>query len=59
MTRLQQCPCGSGEFPEALYDGHGIFMAYVCDKCRKKKIAGFRPDIFEAYACEEPIDEDY
>ena len=29
MARLQQCPCGSGKFPEALYDGYNIFMCYA------------------------------
>lgn len=58
MARLQQCPCGSGEFPEALHDGHGIFMTYACDKCKAEKVSHFRPDIFEAYECDEPIDED-
>jgi hypothetical protein len=58
MARPQQCPCGSGKFPEALYDGHNIFMCYVCDDCRTEKVARFRPDIFENYECDEPIDED-
>jgi hypothetical protein len=58
MSRLQECPCGSGEFPEMLQDGHGIFMCYACDKCRAGKVAKFRPDIFEAYECDEPIDEE-
>jgi hypothetical protein len=42
MVRLQQCPCGSGKFPEALYDGHSIFMCYACDDCKAEKLAGFR-----------------
>lgn len=58
MPRLQQCPCGSGQYPEALHDGHGIFMCYSCPKCEREKIAGFRPDIFEFYDCDEPIEED-
>ena len=58
MARLQKCPCGSGKFPEALYDGHNIFMCYVCDDCKAKKVAGFRPDIFESYECDEPIDQE-
>ncbi len=33
-------------------------MTYVCEKCEAKKVAGFRPDIFESYECDEPIDED-
>ena len=58
MARLQECPCESGEYPHALYDGHGIFLCYVCAECRKEKVAGFRPDIFEPYDCDEPIDEE-
>jgi len=54
MARLQQCPCGSGNLPEALYAGHNIFMCYVCDYCRAETVAGFRPDIFENYESDEP-----
>jgi len=50
------CACGSGQDREAVYDGYGIFLTYVCDKCRKRKLAGFRLDIFERYACDEPIE---
>jgi hypothetical protein len=55
------CSCGSGEYPEDVYDARGIFVARVCDKCRKKKLAGYRKDIFEDsnYYCDEQIDEDY
>ena len=59
MAKLTQCPCGSGEYPEALYDGHGIFLCYACPKCKKKKVAGYRPDIFQHYECDEPIDGNY
>jgi hypothetical protein len=52
----QTCSCGSKERPEALSDGHGIFMTYACSKCRQKKIAKFRPDIFEKYEADEPIE---
>jgi hypothetical protein len=58
MARLQQCHCGSGEFPSAQYDGHGIFMTYTCDKCEKEKLSHFRADIFERYECDEPIDSE-
>lgn len=59
MARLQQCLCGSGEFPEALHDGHGIFMTYACGKCKAEKVSGFRSDIFEQYDCDESIEDDY
>lgn len=58
MARLQQCHCGSGEFPEAVHDGHGIFMCYVCDKCRRTMLSGWRQDIFERCETDEPIDAD-
>jgi hypothetical protein len=58
-NHLKRCPCGSGKEAEALYDGHNIFMTYACDACRKKKIAKFRPDIFEKYETDEQIEEDY
>lgn len=54
---LTECPCGSGEFPEAQFDGHGIFLCYTCDKCHKQKMSGFRSDIHEAYEPDEPLEE--
>ena len=29
----------------AEYDARGIFLCYACPKCRKRKIAGYRPEI--------------
>jgi len=55
---LKFCPCGSQERPRALYDGHGIYMCLVCDKCEARKMKGFRPDIMERYDTDEPIDAD-
>ena len=55
-TNRKLCLCGSGQFREPLYDGYGIFLCYVCPKCRAGKIAGYRPDIFERYVCDEPIE---
>lgn len=56
----KECPCGSGEYPEEVCDARGIFVAYVCDKCRKERLSGYRPDIFtdSNYWHDEPIDED-
>lgn len=54
------CRCGSGEPREELFDGHGIHLCFVCTQCRKQKLAKFRPDIFERYQCDEPIEaEEY
>jgi hypothetical protein len=45
---------------EAVYDARGIFVAYVCEQCRERKLSGYRPDIFTDpnYWALEPIDED-
>lgn len=56
--RLQECPCGSKEWPEAQHDGHGIFLCYTCSKCEREKMARYRPDIRSRYECDEAIDGD-
>ena len=47
------------QFPEALYDARGIFVAYVCDQCRAEKLSHYRADIFTDpdYWTDEPIEE--
>lgn len=54
------CSCGSGLPREAVYDARNIFVAYVCDECRDRRLSGFRTEIFDDpnYECDEPIDED-
>jgi hypothetical protein len=56
---LPKCHCGSGEPAYAELDGYGIFLCYACDKCRKRKLAGFRPDIKTRYDTDEQIEDDY
>ena len=58
MARLQQCHCGSKEFPEAQHDGHGIFLCYTCSKCEREKMRRYRTDIHTRYEADEPIDGD-
>ena len=56
------CPCGSGEYKEALYDARGIFCCYYCSKCEAEKRNRYRQDIFENsnYECDEQIEaEDF
>jgi hypothetical protein len=45
---------------EAIYDARGIFLTYVCDKCRKEKLSGFRADVLDDpnYWHDEPIDDE-
>jgi hypothetical protein len=50
------CDCGSNKFRYPLRDGYGIFLCYVCDKCRKNKLRRYREDIMERYECDEPIE---
>jgi hypothetical protein len=55
------CDCGSGLKRYPVYDARGIFLNYVCEKCRKKKIHDrYRPDVLTDpnYWHDEPIDED-
>jgi hypothetical protein len=59
MSRLQQCPCGSGEYPDAQHDGYGIFLCYTCPKCEREKFSHYRADIFERYETDEQIESDY
>ncbi len=43
---LQECPCGSGEFPYILRDARGIECGYVCDECKDIKKSTYRPEIW-------------
>lgn len=60
MTRnyLEQCPCGSGLEAQLEYDARGIELGYMCEKCRKEKLAKFRPDVLSDpnYWTDEPIE---
>jgi hypothetical protein len=55
---MKLCPCGSGQPRREKKDGHGIFLTFVGDKCERKKMRGFRPDIMDQYDADEPIDAD-
>lgn len=58
---IRECPCGSGEFPDAEYDAQGIFLCYCCDKCRREKLSHYRPEILTGYSqadVDEPIEEE-
>ena len=60
--REARCSCGSGEQRIAAYDARGIFLTFVCSKCRKEKLSRYRADVLTNpnYWCDEPIEpEDY
>jgi len=46
---LDECPCGSGEFSQATFDNHGIFVFYSCSKCDEEKREKYDPIIFNDY----------
>jgi len=60
MSRLQECWCGSKEWPNANHDARGIFLCYSCSKCHKEKMKGYRQDVLSDsnYWHDEPIDDD-
>ena len=55
---LDECPCGSGEYPSPLTDARGIFCAYVCEQCEHTVRKRYRSDIFTDphYEADEPIE---
>jgi len=54
------CPCGSGQSSWWESDARGIPLCRVCDRCRKEKLARYRPDVLtdSQYWADEPIEED-
>lgn len=57
-NRIRLCNCGSGKYPEEIYDGHGIYLCRVCDDCKSQKLKGYRLDIFENYETDEQINDE-
>lgn len=60
VQKSRLCPCGSGKHPEDVYDARGIYLARVCDKCRRQKLSKYRADVLHDsnYWHDEPISED-
>ena len=58
---LSKCPCGSGEFPWIAYDARGIPIGYVCEKCEKRKLSGYRTEVLTNpnYDADEDIEESF
>jgi hypothetical protein len=48
-----------GQVRRAEYDAQGIFLCYVCPKCKAEKLKGYRPEILTGYSqkdVDEPIE---
>jgi hypothetical protein len=52
--------CGSGDTRRAVHDARGIFLTFVCKKCKERKLSEFRPDVLtdSNYWHDEPIEDD-
>jgi len=52
------CPCGSGLDSYWQFDARGIELCRACPKCRKAKLARYRPDVLtdQNYWADEPIE---
>lgn len=55
----RDCNCGSGLPSAWTYDARGIELARVCDRCRDRVLAGYRPDVFDDpdYEIDEPLED--
>ena len=55
---MRLCNCDSGLERDAEYDARGIFLTYACDRCRARKLRGYRADVLEDpnYWHDEPIE---
>jgi len=58
--RERLCNCGSGLASHDVNDARGIYICRACDKCRSKKLAGYRPEVLtdSNYEHDEPIEEE-
>lgn len=61
VSRIKLCSCGSLLHYEDVYDARGLFVGRVCDKCRAKRLGGYRQEIFTNgnYDTCESVEEDY
>ena len=56
--RSMRCRCSNDWW--WIHDGYGIPLAIVCDACVDAVCDSYRPDIFEQYESDEPIEpEEY
>ena len=57
QEEANKCSCGSGEQSYWEYDGRGIELEKCCSKCKRKKLAKYRPEIAKRYYNELDVDE--
>lgn len=56
----RECVCGSGQRSWWESDARGIPLCRVCNACRKKRMARYRPEVLTngSYQADEPIEEE-
>jgi len=64
MSLIDPCPKGHTDRDASWweYDGQGIPLCRVCEKCCKAKLSRYRPEILWPYGqkdVDEPIEPDY
>lgn len=58
---FRNCGCGSGKDSWWECDAQGIPLCRVCEDCKARRLAQFRPEILTGYTqadVDEPIEED-
>ena len=55
---FQECPCGSNQVSQRLFDARGIYCCRICPSCEKQARARYRLDVLTNpnYDCNEPIE---
>jgi hypothetical protein len=58
--KIRLCPCGSGKESWWENDARGIPLARVCTKCKREKLARYRPEVLHnpRYSADEAIEPD-
>jgi len=54
---MSECSCGSKLQRRPLYDGRGLFCAFVCDVCEQRVRSKYRPEIMNRWYTQEDVDE--
>lgn len=62
VRTVNLCSCGSGLWPNPVYDARGIYVGKFCEECEAKRMRGYRPEIFTDPGYDtfgEQVDEDF
>jgi len=54
---MRECVCGSKQDSWVLYDGRGIYISRVCEKCVERVEKRYRPVILNTAYTQADVDE--